>query len=81
MPLASLVALKKLNANNNAPRFARRLKKTKRKQYCPSLRSSPEKNQTQTIMPLASLVALKKLNANNNAHRFARRLKKTERKQ
>ena len=57
MPLASLVALKKLsannnapsfarrlkklNANNNAPRFARRLKKTKRKQYCPSLRSSP----------------------------------------
>ena len=48
MPLASLVALKKLstnnnaprfacrlkklNANNNAPRFARRLKKTKRKQ-------------------------------------------------
>ena len=27
MPLASLVALKKLNANNNAPRFARRLKK------------------------------------------------------
>ena len=41
MPLASLVALKKLNANNNAPRFARRFKKTKRKQYCPSLRSSP----------------------------------------
>ena len=57
MPIASLVALKKLNANNNAPRFARRLeklnannkaprfarrlKKTKRKQYCPSLRSSP----------------------------------------
>ena len=32
MPLASLVALKDLNANNNAPRFARRLKKTKRKQ-------------------------------------------------
>ena len=48
MPLASLVALIKLNANinsprfarrlkklyanNNAPRFARRLKKTKRKQ-------------------------------------------------
>ena len=31
MPLASLVALKKLNANNNAPRFTRRLKKTKRK--------------------------------------------------
>ena len=30
MPLASLVALK-INANNNAPRFARRLKKTKRK--------------------------------------------------
>ena len=27
MPLASLVALKKLNANNNAPRFARCLKK------------------------------------------------------
>ena len=27
MPLASLVALKKLNANNNAPRFVRRLKK------------------------------------------------------
>ena len=32
MPLASLVALKKLNANNNAHRFVRRLKKTKRKQ-------------------------------------------------
>ena len=32
MPLALLVALKKLNANNNAPRFARRFKKTKRKQ-------------------------------------------------
>ena len=32
MPLASLVALKKLNANNNAPRFARLPKKTKRKQ-------------------------------------------------
>ena len=32
MPLASLVALKKLNANNKTPRFARRLKKTKRKQ-------------------------------------------------
>ena len=32
MPLASLVALKKLNANKNAPRFARRLKKSKRKQ-------------------------------------------------
>ena len=32
MPLASLVALKKLNANNNAPRFARRPNKTKRKQ-------------------------------------------------
>ena len=41
MPLASLVALKKLNANNNAPRFARRLKKTKRKHQCPSLRSVP----------------------------------------
>ena len=41
MPLASLVALKKLNANNNAPRFAHRLKKTKRKQLGPSLRSSP----------------------------------------
>ena len=32
MPLALLVTLEKLNANNNAPRFARRLKKTKRKQ-------------------------------------------------
>ena len=32
MPLASLGALKKLNTNNNAPRFARRLEKTKRKQ-------------------------------------------------
>ena len=32
MPLASLVALKKLNANNNAPRFARRLKTNKREQ-------------------------------------------------
>ena len=32
MPLASLVALKKLNANNKPPRFARCLKKTKRKQ-------------------------------------------------
>ena len=29
MPLASLVSLKKLNANNNAPRFARRLKNKK----------------------------------------------------
>ena len=32
MPLASFVALKKLNANNTAPRIARRLKNTKRKQ-------------------------------------------------
>ena len=66
MPLASLVALKKPNANNNAPRFARRFKKL---------------NANKTIMPLASLVPLKKLNANNNAPRFARRLKKTKRKQ
>ena len=32
MPLASLVALIKLSANNKAPRFARSLKKTERKQ-------------------------------------------------
>ena len=43
MPLASLVALKKLNANNNAPRFARRLRKLNANNKAPRFARRPKK--------------------------------------
>ena len=43
MPLASLVAFKKLNANNIAPRFARRLKKLNANKIAPRFACRLEK--------------------------------------